>query len=295
MAAAMTGRNPGKRVTERPLGWRYTGQITNAPPANPPRNLTMQPTSYLRKTGVIVACTGAATDIPRPKAEVRKCWAATPRNAGEARSDDPRVAFGEALLAASSKEKPAIAETCKFDAAERDRLIELRRRLVGCIRAWQDMSSLLAQDSHGGLPDMVQADRVRLNGDTFSKEDATRELCGEWLPDKMRQYLEFVDAALGDKLDPAPAAIMGLAKTSRRPSSTAPEAAFTARESARPPSTAAHHAAEQGAAAGAVAEASRRPTPPAALPRHDGCFRPSTVPSFCPPSAFPGRRLDGLA
>lgn len=97
-----------------------------------------------------------------------------------------------------------VAETCRFNADEQLRLIRLRQRLSGCLEEFKGLSLLLgagAAENESGLPRLREAHRSRLNGTTYTVEDAQRELMPDRMVEKMTGYLNFVDGALADTID----------------------------------------------------------------------------------------------
>jgi len=102
----------------------------------------------------------------------------------------------------ASPDPPETAETCKFSPEEQVRLLALRSCLVRCASKLQDLEALVRKDggSATGLPRLAETRRARLLGQTFSVEDASREFCNDWLAEKMRHYVQFVDHALADQL-----------------------------------------------------------------------------------------------
>jgi hypothetical protein len=98
---------------------------------------------------------------------------------------------------------PRISETCKFSSDEREKLQNFRTRLINSALELEEMRRMILDDdgSACGLAHLRETQRVRLGGSTFSLEDARRELCSEWLSDKIKEYKHFVDCALADELE----------------------------------------------------------------------------------------------
>eukprot|EP00747_Dinoflagellata_sp_TGD_P179200 gnl/TRDRNA2_/TRDRNA2_29617_c0_seq1.p1 gnl/TRDRNA2_/TRDRNA2_29617_c0~~gnl/TRDRNA2_/TRDRNA2_29617_c0_seq1.p1 ORF type:complete len:302 (+),score=53.65 gnl/TRDRNA2_/TRDRNA2_29617_c0_seq1:41-907(+) len=169
----------------------------NRPVQCPPRDVLLEPSAYMPASApVVTASTASAVSLP-PASRLHK-----PGKEGAA--DEKEVECqGAAEALDQSAPAPCISESCKFSIEERERLLQLRSRLVSCSAAMRDLCQLVSKDegSNTGLPFLREVQRVRLRGCTYSVEDARRELGNEWFVDTMKQYIAFVDNALADKLD----------------------------------------------------------------------------------------------
>jgi hypothetical protein len=91
-----------------------------------------------------------------------------------------------------------------FSPSEQEQLHAFREKLQRCVAAFEKVNELLdSEDS--GLPDAKDLVRCRLGEDSFSIQDARRELKNEWLSQKIHKYVKYVDAALTDEVSGTPA------------------------------------------------------------------------------------------
>eukprot|EP00927_Polykrikos_kofoidii_P036698 TRINITY_DN30983_c0_g1_i1.p1 TRINITY_DN30983_c0_g1~~TRINITY_DN30983_c0_g1_i1.p1 ORF type:complete len:434 (-),score=54.26 TRINITY_DN30983_c0_g1_i1:157-1458(-) len=102
-----------------------------------------------------------------------------------------------------------LSETSKFTSTEQQHLIEMKSKLVSLEREFGALCSLLLQDggANCGLPGILEVNRTRHKGQTFSLEDAKRELANPWFLRRVGSYVSFIDHALSDRLDPAEAVL----------------------------------------------------------------------------------------
>jgi len=141
---------------------------------------------------------------------------------------------------------PSVSSTCRYPPEELERLLRLRRCLALCTGEVEALKELVLQDACAaggaaaacGLPRLKEAHRCRLHGETFSIEEARRELSGGRLLEQLRRYAALVDGALsgelGERLEdadasPAPLAWTGPAEPA---ASAAPMTAEAAAEAA---------------------------------------------------------------
>merc|ERR1712194_216616 len=101
-----------------------------------------------------------------------------------------------------------VSEACKFTAAEQEGLIAMRRRLLSCVGELAELEALLQEkdDAPCGLPRSREQHRTRMCGhaSTFSLEDAKRDFETTRLVQRLQDYVDFCEAALADRLEPAP-------------------------------------------------------------------------------------------
>lgn len=207
-----------------------SGNPQNAPATRPPRDVKLAPSDYLVTTATVTAVT-TSRPSPDPFGEtapgaIREPGRKDPsvfveQDRGfqsEVEELPPPKQEGDPLAAGTAAGCPlsifanargdgkvvAVAETCKFSPVEVERLLKLRRRFVSCSAELEALCEAIAADggTESGLPRLKETYRSHFGGDTFSVEDAQRELCNTWLVGKLKQYASFVDAALADELDP---------------------------------------------------------------------------------------------
>eukprot|EP00929_Paragymnodinium_shiwhaense_P040259 TRINITY_DN21034_c0_g1_i1.p1 TRINITY_DN21034_c0_g1~~TRINITY_DN21034_c0_g1_i1.p1 ORF type:complete len:325 (+),score=71.78 TRINITY_DN21034_c0_g1_i1:40-975(+) len=93
-------------------------------------------------------------------------------------------------------------ETCKFTADKQQQLLELRRRMSSFQTVYKDLCDMISGGPlECGLPRLQDSSRCRLRGNTFSLEDAKKELCNEWYLKRLGSFVDFIDHALADDLD----------------------------------------------------------------------------------------------
>jgi len=187
------------------------GKVRNCPPQLPPRNVKLAPAIYLPPAGrahVTAVTTSREVHLGDPEksrsstfhTEVLRLPPEYDITGGVDPRRDSQRGFPKSILAES---EVAISEACKFTPAEQHRLLVLRRQLVRCESELAQLRALTLQaDGEGtGLAKLHEAHRVRINGMTFSQEDAKRDLCNVWLLERLRKYILFIDAGLENKLD----------------------------------------------------------------------------------------------
>lgn len=187
------------------------GKVRNCPPQLPPRNVKLAPANYLPPAGrahVTAVTTSREVHLGDPEksrsstfhTEVLRLPPEYDITGGVDPRRDSQRGFPKSILAES---EVAISEACKFTPAEQHRLLVLRRQLVRCESELAQLRALTLQaDGEGtGLAKLHEAHRVRINGMTFSQEDAKRDLCNVWLLERLRKYILFIDAGLENKLD----------------------------------------------------------------------------------------------
>lgn len=116
---------------------------------------------------------------------------------------------------------PCVAESCKFSPEEQEKLLNLRSLLLRCSGELEGLRGFLHADGGAacGLPRLKEAHRSRLQGRSYSVEDAQGDFFGgHQLLSQLQRYVAFVDGALADDLaeqedsgDEAEAAVGGTA------------------------------------------------------------------------------------
>lgn len=183
-------------------------ETVNAPVRQAPRDVTNEPTAYLPPTTNIVECLRIDPVTVEAAAPLsRKCDGASISETTEGGdlppAEDLQTAEQKKAERAAALAPPRISETCKFSSDERQKLQDFRSRLINAALELEEMRKMILDDdgSACGLAHLRETQRVRLGGSTFSLEDARRELCSEWLCDKIKQYKNYVDSALADELE----------------------------------------------------------------------------------------------
>jgi len=188
----------------------------NAPTAQPPRDIQQAPSEYLPPAGCATVTTVTTTrQSPDPgdpglsrdfttNVSVTK----SPHGESSVAIQGDSLGFKNSVFSdALGEGKPIeVSETCKFAPDEQQRLVILRRQLVSCAKELVALDKILSDDEGraSGLPHARESYRSRLQGGTYSVEDARRELCCDRLAAKMSGYINFIDSALADGLDPPP-------------------------------------------------------------------------------------------
>mmetsp|Transcript_47971 Transcript_47971/g.104367 ORF Transcript_47971/g.104367 Transcript_47971/m.104367 type:complete len:241 (+) Transcript_47971:50-772(+) len=205
----------------------------NRPLQQPPRDVSLAPETYLPSAGrALVTAVTTARESPDPRASGRVGSFASEALAVPPPVVDRATAVAEAVVnmrypasafVADQDDRRllALSETCQYSPEEQHQLLELRRRLASCASELSRLRSHIVREDGAGLPRLREAHRCRLGGNTFSVEDAKRELCQPWLEEKMAAYIVFIDSALADTLDTSPRA------ASRRSVPPSPSPALT--------------------------------------------------------------------
>lgn len=96
-----------------------------------------------------------------------------------------------------------VSELCKFSPSEQEGLLALKDRLARCATEFDELYDILKDEdgARSGLPHLRERHRARLDGKEFTVEDAQREFCVTRLSERMREYMEFIDAAFAGELD----------------------------------------------------------------------------------------------
>eukprot|EP00397_Hematodinium_sp_SG-2012_P021351 GEMP01022048.1.p1 GENE.GEMP01022048.1~~GEMP01022048.1.p1 ORF type:complete len:156 (+),score=27.16 GEMP01022048.1:107-574(+) len=89
--------------------------------------------------------------------------------------------------------EPESGEECR-------RLLLLRNQLTKCVENYELLCCMLRSGETTGLPHIRDAQRRAFEGDSFSWQDAQRELVNDWFMNKMKDYTSFIDHTLGDDL-----------------------------------------------------------------------------------------------
>jgi hypothetical protein len=90
-----------------------------------------------------------------------------------------------------------------FTPEEQSNLLLFKDKLERFAEAYEKLSDLI-DGEESGLPDAKDTNRCRLGDDSFSLQDARRELKNEWLSGKLQRYVQYIDAALGDQVTGQP-------------------------------------------------------------------------------------------
>lgn len=90
-----------------------------------------------------------------------------------------------------------------FTPEEQSNLLLFKDRLERFAEAYEKLNDLL-DGEESGLPDAKDLNRCRLGDDSFSLQDARRELKNEWLSGKLQRYVSYIDAALTDQVTGQP-------------------------------------------------------------------------------------------
>jgi hypothetical protein len=90
-----------------------------------------------------------------------------------------------------------------FTPEEQSNLLLFKDKLERFAEAYEKLNDLL-DGEESGLPDAKEANRCRLGDDSFSLQDARRELKNDWLSGKLQRYVQYIDAALEDQVTGQP-------------------------------------------------------------------------------------------
>lgn len=183
----------------------YSGS-RNAPAQQPPCDIMMKPSVYLppeQNAHRSEVATLRAPPDPGKPSEVRGFETEVSQQEGREETGSTPVLKLREDGEVEGNFTRHISETCKFSPEEGERLITLRKQLLRVSAEYSTLIELLASD-HSGLPHIRETHRNRLAGDTYSVQDARRELQNEWFSEKLKSYRMFIDKALLDELDPKP-------------------------------------------------------------------------------------------
>jgi len=196
--------------------------------------LQLAPSTYLKPSeyALVTAVTSKPKALPHAQRSLKKgspiAFNFTTEVAtvppGKLRSTDDPLA--EAMAGASTHSMyptstwanaapSRISESCKFNPDEQQRLLRLREQLGKCEAEMRELCGIL-QGASSGLPLRCEKHRSYCKDHVFSVEDARRELCHAWLLERLVGYIDFVDHALEDRLDPEPGGGIKLPATARR-------------------------------------------------------------------------------
>mmetsp|Transcript_10196 Transcript_10196/g.25888 ORF Transcript_10196/g.25888 Transcript_10196/m.25888 type:complete len:218 (+) Transcript_10196:57-710(+) len=89
------------------------------------------------------------------------------------------------------------ATTTHFTPEEQLAMTRLKEKLMRVSQAYDDLCGFLDQGgAETGLPPISDKDRCRQDGDSYSQEDAVRELKNEWMAKRFRDYIIFIQKSL---------------------------------------------------------------------------------------------------
>mmetsp|Transcript_34573 Transcript_34573/g.90204 ORF Transcript_34573/g.90204 Transcript_34573/m.90204 type:complete len:137 (-) Transcript_34573:281-691(-) len=89
-------------------------------------------------------------------------------------------------------------------AVDTQGLAAFREKLLRCAAAYEALEKALTEGD-SGLARITEKEKSRFPGEAFGTEDVRQALCSEWLTNKLKDYVRYVDAATNGNLDPVSA------------------------------------------------------------------------------------------
>lgn len=106
---------------------------------------------------------------------------------------------------ADSDNAVMLPDSKRYTDEELANLQELKTKCDNAMRAIRELGICVATQNGGGLPTARERHRNRFGNRTFSREDFQRHILSEdqgiYMQNKLKQYVDFIDAACEDRLD----------------------------------------------------------------------------------------------